>query len=252
MSDTVFFGSRTLKQDHEPVTGRKVQVFIAAIEPGQKEAPIGQDANGVLQTQEFEVDVAEAAKGATSIPLVAALAAGITVNVGQYLTFADPDDIEFRARIRTKATEGATALEVDALDEAIPAGAKAEFPPYLWDRTNADLTQSYSFSATTTFNTGLSRDGTPESGTKDMNLPGLYYHYNAALATAQEAADNGNFIYAIRMQPVPNSNFQQGLTHMGRALVTQLNMPAGVSGNAEANLQVGFMGDPTKVEAVPT
>lgn len=251
MSDTVFSGTRVLVQSHEPTESRRVQVLVAAIAKGQKETPIS-TVSDVLQFQELEVGASPAGKGTTTINLQAALNAGIKINEGQFLTFYNTDQIEFLAEITAEANATDNTLTVRALDEEIPAGAKAPFPPYLWDRTGASLNQTFGLSAISTFNTGLNRDGTPQPGESNLDLPGLFYHYNAAMRTLQKAAEEGNFVYVIRMLPVPNSNFQQGEVWMSRASVTQNNLPAALNGNGEANLQVAMLGDVTHLLPVAT
>lgn len=190
-----------------------------------------------------------AAKGATTITLSSALTGDI--NPDQYLCFADSDGIERLARVTAKASVGATALTVAPLDQAIGGGAAAEFPPYLWDRTDASIDRSYSNSSVTTYNTGEDRDGVPSGAEKNITVPGLYYHYNAAYQTAYRAANTGSYIHVRVIDPVPNDDFRQGRATNSRALVTSAPSAAPQDGQVSADLNIAFMGAVVETDPIP-
>lgn len=179
-------------------------------------------------------------KGLTTLTLAEPLTGQI--NPGQFLCFADKDDIERLVEVTAKADVGATSLTVRALDEAIAGGSQAEFPPYLWDRTEASVNRSYTDQTAVTFNTGGSPDGTPDQIEKSFSLPGLAYHYNAAYQTALKAADDQKFVYIRAVYPAPNSAFKNGGITQGRALVSSANGASPASGFRSADLEINMRG----------
>jgi hypothetical protein len=234
------FDRSLVQTGHQPTKGKEVQVFIARLAKGQAFSTIAE------QTLEVSANVA---KGASAITLKTALTGPI--KKGQYLCFADVNDVERLVLITADAAAAATNLTVKALDEAIPADAKAEFPPYLWDRTGADLDESFANNKVTTFNTGGAEDGTPTTKTAKLSLPGLKWHYNAAYRTALMAAHDQAFVYVKRVEPAPNSSFSVGDVCEGRALVTSHKSAAGTDANVTGDLQIDYMGALKLTDPVP-
>jgi hypothetical protein len=144
-----------------------------------------------------------------------------------------------------------SSLTVKALDEAIPANAAAEFPPYLWDRTGADLDESFASNKVTTFNTGGAEDGTPTTKSAKVSLPGLKWHYNAAYRTALLAARDQVFVYVKRSEPAPSSSFLTGDIVEGRGLVTSHKSAAGTEDNVTGDLEIEFTGATKITDPVP-
>jgi hypothetical protein len=237
------FDRSLVQTGHQPTKGKEVQVFIARLAKGQAFETV------VEQTLTVNANVA---KGATSIALTTPLTGPI--KKGQYLCFADANDVERLVLITADANPTVatpiSTLTVKELDEAITANAKAEFPPYLWDRTGADLDESFANNKVTTFNTGGAEDGTPTTKTAKVSLPGLKWHYNAAYRTALKAAHDQAFVYVKRMEPAPNSNFTTGDVYEGRGLVTSHKSAAGTDANVTGDLDVEFMGAPKITDPV--
>ncbi|MEM8602629.1 MAG: phage tail tube protein [Cyanobacteria bacterium P01_H01_bin.121] len=188
------------------------------------------------------------AANATSITLAAPLLGAI--NAGQYLTFADADGIESVVRVAAKAEADATSLVIDAAPEAIAGGAIAEFPCYLWDRTDASISRSYSQSSVTTYNTGQDTDGVPTNSEKSISCAGLYHYTNAAARTALAAADAGKYVHCRVVDPIPNSNFKRGRVTEGRALVTSAGSAAPADGNISLDIDIQWRGPVTEREPV--
>ena len=235
---------RSRVANHAPTRGKETDVFIALLPIGERRAPTD---------QQLIVSTGGAAKGATSIPLTGALTGDIEED--QYLCFADANGKEYLALLSSKADGTDTpvsALPVVALGEAIPAGAVAEFPPYLWDRTAADVDRSYSLNSVTTFNTGDSRDGVITGNEKNITLPGLYFFYNAAYKTAKLAADSGRELWVTRLIRKPNDNYQSGDKTEGAAVVTAAPSPSSQDGQVGADLTLAFVGPNTESDAIPT
>lgn len=188
-------------------------------------------------------------KGDDSLTLAFATAGQIIGN--QYLTFCDGDGQERVVKVTAKAVAGVTTLAVDDLPEGIAGGSFAEYPPYLWDRTGADISRSYTNSSSATFNTGNNADGTPSGSEKSISLPGLEHYANAAYRTALLAADNEQYIHCRVVDPPPNSNFSKGKVIEGRALVTGANSTAPADGDMTADLEIIWRGAVTESDPVP-
>ena len=233
---------RSLEQSHAPVAGKKIQVFVALFMSGQ---PLTEFA-----AQTLTVDVAGAAKGATSIPLSGALTS--PVNAGQYLTFADANDVEKLAQVTAFADVGETSLTVAALDEAIDAADVSQYPPYLWDRTDASINRSIAYDTVETFNTGGNEDGTPGTTTGSLTLPGLEYHYNAAARTLEYAVQNSEFVYFRYEKPIPSSAFLAGEVVEGRAGVESFDSAAPAAGAVTNDFTLKTLGALNIVAATPT
>jgi hypothetical protein len=212
--------TRSLEQKHAPIQGKRVGVYIARFETGQ---PFSD-----FTPQTLTVAAGGAAKGATSVPLASALTK--PVNKGQFLCFADINDIEHLVEVTAKAATGATALTCRALDEAITAAETAEYPAYLWDRTEAGIDQSIAYDTVETFNTGGNEDGTPGTKSGSLSTPGLKYHYNAASQTLARAVSDSAFVIVRREEPVPSPAFTTGEVTVFRAGVESKASAAPASG----------------------
>jgi hypothetical protein len=170
------------------------------------------------------------------------------MEAGQYLCFADDNDIEVVALLRETALVGATTLSIYALTQAIVGGGRAEFPPYLWDRTSADIDRSFANSTFSTFNTGGDRDGTATTKEKNLSVPGVYNPKNAAYLTAKRAAEDGVYIHARVVDPPldESGDFEKFVVVEGRALVTAVSSPAPQDGFIGGDLSIAFMGAVTE------
>lgn len=227
-------------QTHAPTLGRNVDVYVARLPVGSRAKPAD---------QVLTVATAGAAKGATSITVDETIASVIAAN--QYLLFADENGGEYIAQLDTQVSSG-SELSVLALPEAIPAGAVAEFPTYLWDRQNADLDQSYNRTTFATFNTGGDEDGIVVGASRSITAPGIYWFKNAGMLTAEKAADDGAEIWMQLVYPVPSSAYSAGKVVEGPASVTAAPETAGVDGFIQKNLTIAFNGSVTKTDPTPT
>jgi hypothetical protein len=189
-------------------------------------------------------------QGETEIDLFEPLTGEI--QEGQYLTYANANDQERLVQILQKALPGDTTLITARLDQAIDGGSISEYPPYVWDRTSANVERSYANSTVNTFNTGGARDGTPTTSEKSIALPGLYNYANAAYKTALYAAENAAYVHVRVLDPPPNSNFSRGpVVVEGRALVTAAPTAAAQEGQISGDLTIAFMGTSDHADPVP-
>lgn len=210
---------------HPGIQGRKTIVRAALARRG--------DRSTIFTPEVLQVSPA-IAKAATSITLGVA-----TVNpiaAGQWLMFTSPTGLERVAQASANVNIGATAIPVYALPEAIPEDSTADFPQELFDRTGADLSQSFNLAEIATFNTGGSRDGVITGDSTDISLPGLYYAYNAALMTIRDAANNGAEVYLEVEYDKPSDAYTRGEVTSGYLLVTGYNQASPVDGFVSADI----------------
>lgn len=170
---------------------------------------------------------------------------------GQYLCFADQDDLEKLALVTVDAVVGATSLVTKKLDEAIAATSLAEFPTYLWDRSDASLDETYANNKTVTFNTGGAQNAVPTTIDRKITLPGEFWHYNAAFRTAVAVADAQEYVYVKRVEPAPNDNFVSGDAIEGRALIASVKRAGQANSPITGDLEVEFSGPTKKSDPVP-
>lgn len=235
---------RTAK--HAPTRGKDVDLRVALLSPGDRIKPYGDSIESITVSNSGSA----VAKDATSIT-VAALTSNVKkIAPGQVLRFEDQTTgKEYLAYVSEEATEGATSLTVTALDEAIPDGAIAEFPAYVWDRTDSSTTKSYNFSGVTTYNTGDNEDGVNTGYTVDATLPGIDYHYNDGLKTALAAASLGQEFWFAKVKPAPNDAFERGEVREGPAIVTNDNEGSPADAFQSRDIDVKWVGDVDELPA---
>ena len=171
------------------------------------------------------------------------------VYAGQWLCFADYNDVERLAKVTVSAAIGAPTLTVAALPESISGGTGAEHPTYIWDRTDASFDETFATIQTVTFNTGGAQLQTPTTIDRKLTIPGIFWHYNAAYRTAQEQADLQKFIYVRRVEPAPNPNYITGDSVTGVGVVTSNKRTGAANSPIAADLEVTYSGAVTK--AIP-
>lgn len=239
---------RTAK--HAPARGKDIDLRIALLAPGDRIKPYGDGVEQITVTN----GGSGVAKGAISLPVSALTALVVKMAAGQVLRFVDQaTGREYLAYVSDNAAAGDTALDVVALDEAIPDGAIAEFPAYVWDRTDSSVTKSYNFAGTTTYNTGDNEDGVITGYTADITLPGIDYHYNDGLKTALKAAAVGQECWISKIKPAPNDSFERGEVREGPAVVTSDSEGSAADAFQTRDLEMKWVGDidelPAKAKA---
>jgi hypothetical protein len=222
---------------HAPVEGKATEIYVAVLPKGKRTKPI-----------KSTLTATAAAKGATSITVAGLI--GI-IQKGQYLMFVGTDGEEFLCQVNTTTEANATSLTVVVLPEAIPTGAIAEFPTYIWDRKSADLDRSYNFSGVTTFNTGGSQDGIITGVEKKISLPGLYYFKNAGYKTIKWCAENDREFWMIREMPAPTDGYTAGDRIEGPAVCTGIKEGAPDDGFVNADMDITLLGKIVETDPVP-
>jgi hypothetical protein len=236
---------RTAK--HAPTRGKDVDLRVALLAPGDRIKPYGDSVEKITVANGSAV-----AKGATSITTTALTANVIKIAKGQVLRFEDQaTGKEYLAYVDEDATATDTALTVKALDEEIPDSAVAEFPAYVWDRTDSSTTKSYNFSGTTTYNTGDNEDGVVTGYTADITLPGIDYHYNDGMKTVLEAARLGQECWVSKIKPAPTDAFERGEVREGPAVLTNDSEGSAADAFQTRDLDMKWVGDIDELPAKP-
>jgi len=189
------------------------------------------------------------AKGATTIALVAPALSDI--QTGNVLMFIDTTGGEYLARVSAVAVAGATSLTVSALDEAIPDGATAEFPIYIWNRTDTGISRKYNIAKAVDYNTGSASDGIADTADKSMAAPGNYYNKNAGYLTVRFAAELGYEVILERRFPPPSAKYSTGDTIWTAALCSDRSDQAPANGFVSADLSFEFLGEEHIIDPIP-
>lgn len=182
------------------------------------------------------------AKGATSIPLREALTG--RVEPGQHVCFANNLGEERIAKMSQVCLAGATALTVAPLTQEIMPGARGEFPSYIFDRTDANISNTYNNSSYQTYDTNGETDGAPTTTERTISIPGILNMKNAGALTLQYAAENKKFVWLTVIDPPADGSgdFEPTVVIEGRALITSIPRPAPVSENMMGDFEAAFKG----------
>jgi hypothetical protein len=232
-------GHRTRVANHTPTRGLETEVTIARLATGNRSEPV-----------EMLITTTGAAKGATSLPVTGVIG---PIAADQYLNFYDSaPGSEYICRVTAAAVSGATTLTVAALPEAIPTGCEGEYPPVLWDLTDASVDRSYNRQAQATFHTGGFEDGVVTGGAYTMTLPTVYFNKNAAAATLLVAGNAGAECYITRELNIPSTAYSKGRIIKGAAVVTAAPEDSAVDGFVSQNFTIAFQGQPIDQDPTPT
>lgn len=183
-------------------------------------------------------------KGATTIPLLSALTSDL--EIGQALLFETKSNAEYVAILSARAVAGATNLTVQPLWEAIPAGALAKTPNYLWNVTSKGMSDSYNLSESPDHNSGNARDGVIDGGSTDWSVPGNYNPKNAGALTLEYAARAGIEVVVEWRFPGINANIPNGEVYWQAAVVTSHNLSG--EGTVTREFSLAGLGVSTKID----
>lgn len=229
---------------HPPTLGNATRATIALLPLGRRNRPT---------PISIEIDGA-VAKAATSLTVtITGGSANEFLEVGQYLLFVEPSTgIERLAQVSTRTATNATAIPVYALDEAIADAAIAVYPIEFYDRTAADFDISYDLAEVSTFNTGGSRDGVVTGDSADVDLPGIYYHYDPGLHTLEYAAKNKLECWLEIEYRKPNDSFSKGMVKGGAIAVTSRGISSPEDGFVTADIGAAIVGTLLEVQPKAT
>lgn len=224
----------------------------AAVEGSLTDVYVYLSPNEELPTDEtLTAATGGAAKGATSITLTSGLLNKLYA--GQSLTFYNTTTgEETLATLTADAAVGATVLTNAALAKAIAAGATAEVPAYVWDRTAADLDRQANFSATSGYNDSrTSQNGVITGGSGSFSLPGRYHEENAGARTLVYAGANGLKVFVKRILKASNSSvYSEGRSHSFFAFVNSYPSASPNEGNVSEDFTFTIVGE--IIETAPT
>jgi hypothetical protein len=181
------------------------------------------------------------AKGASTITLPIAVRGKI--HAGQWLQFVDPTGGEYLAKLSITANDGATSLNVVALEEAIPAGSTCIFPVEFTDRREASINDSYDWEGFKTFNTGGFEDAVNTGSSAEISLAGLYYDSCPGYRTVSEGVREGREFYAI----VEFGGQREGYTKPSKEAIIGISskeQPLAVDGLIEGNFSGKVLSPP--------
>jgi hypothetical protein len=183
-----------------------------------------------------------AAKAATSITVTGMPAGGI--DAGNVLLFVDADEMTYLAEVSTNSASG--TLTVKALAEPIPSGAKANWPPELLDRTDAEISRTVDTTDTQTFNTGGSKLITTTTSSKSGSFPGPYLAKNGGYWTAFKAAEDKAPLWFAVMHSAPDQDVADVVEtpFIGKGYVTDNTTSAAADGFRQGDISVDFSGKP--------
>lgn len=189
------------------------------------------------------------AKGATSIPLATSIGAPIAAK--NWLLFIDSvTGAEALVRVTADAAASATALAVAATPAVIPDGARAVYPPEIYDRTNVDLERSPETEDTVTLNTG-GKASQVTGRTNTISCGGYESEINPGLRNFREAiVDTTLKLYASIEYPVPSNAYTRGRVVYGQVTPTGDSSSGPADGKITCDLSMQFVGDPLEVPPV--
>jgi len=232
-------GHRTRVANHTPTRGLETEVTVARLATGNREEPV-----------EMKITTSGASKNAVSLPVTGVIG---PIAADQYLNFYDSDTgVEYICKLTAAAVSGASTLTVAALPETIPADCEGEYPPVMWDLTDASIDRSYNRQAQATFHTGGFEDGVVTGGSYTMTLPTIYFNKNAAAATLLVAANAGAECYVTRELNIPSTAYSKGRITKGAAVVTAAPEASPVDGFVGQDFTIAFQGQPIDQDPTPT
>jgi hypothetical protein len=190
----------------------------------------------------------EIAKGATSIALVNSVLGDIQPN--QYLQAVDALGNEKLFQLSAIAEASDTSLSVNALNEAISAGSKVIFPVELYDRNQADTSESNNVQEFQTFNSGGRTDSVVTGTSATVALGGNFYEFCPAYNTLAYAVENGRECWLIIADPAVRDEWTRRTTE-GAAKITGRTKARPVGGFVTNDLSGRFDGDVIETPAAP-
>lgn len=228
---------------HAPTQGNKSRVTVALLPKGRRNRP-----TPIVIT--LGAGVTKAA--VTSTVTITGGSSTEFIEAGQFLLFVEPTTgNEKLVQVSARTATNATAIPIDAADEAIVSGAVAVYPVEFYDRTGADFDQSFNLAEVSTFNTGGNRDGVVTGGSADVDLPGIYYHYDAGFQTVSYAAANNREVWLEVEYTPPNDNFTKGEIKGGAIAVTSRGIASPEDGFVTADIGAAILGSLFELKATP-
>lgn len=206
--------------------------------------PVGSDIEPVRTT----ITLAAAATKDTTAPAtitVPALASGVVIAAGNYLSFVAPTTGKsVLVQVTADAVASDTTLTVDSIPEDIVSGSVAVFPPKLAGRTAANLGRQGNRVTSVTFEDDGYESGLTTSIAQTLEFPGNWIPTDAGFATAEYAFSNLREIYLWLTLPKISSAYTKGRIYKGFASISNLPLETPANGIITGNISAAFNGKP--------
>lgn len=221
-----------LRKARQPFTGEKTSIYVAL---------------GKLPPATQTVTVGTAAtKGGTSIAVT-----GITavIEKGNWLQFIDPvTDIEYICKVSANVAADAVSIPVEALADAIPVGAIAQFPPEFYDVSESNLERSADTDQFYTYNSG-GRVTLATNTNKTWSVSAFDSWTNAGLRIVDDCFEAKKPFWLIRELEAPRDTkvdgtpvYTKGKITRGIAVCTSAATPSPADGKITADRSGEFSG----------
>ena len=211
--------------------------------------PVGVTAAPATQTITLTAAATKDTVAPASIA-VPSLTGAIPAN--NYLTFLTPTGAEIIVFVTTAAAASDTSLVVSTIDQAIPIGSVAVFPPILDLRESVDLNFSGSSEDYSTFESGIFQLSFLTSIAASATAPGFYNFFGAGYRNAEYAALNGLSVWFSVTAPPPSAAYSSGRIVAGPAFVLGVPLAIPATGALRSDIEITFSAAPTIIEPVAT
>lgn len=168
------------------------------------------------------------------------------VQKGQWFKVSDADDNAYLFQLDADAADGATALTVKPLVEAIPANATGKFPVEILARTDFQESNTVNTQEAQNFNTGGSNIVTATTTSHTVTIPGNKMSKDPGYLTAFYAAVNKLPVWIMASKPVSNldSAVLAPETYIAKAFCTDFPSDSPSDGFRAADLTFAVSGLP--------
>ena len=184
--------------------------------------------------------------GGTTIALVAPTT--VAMQAGQYLLFSDHSGNEYLVKLTARAVIGATALTVEPLVRAIPAGSATEFPTYIWNLLDSGIDRAGDLSEASDYNTGTTKQGVLTGAGASISLSGNFTHWNAGQKTLQQSFSTLTPLVIVRVTDPPTPAYVHGGKVSGLANVTSFTDKAPTGGFITIDCAATYTGALTELD----
>jgi predicted secreted protein len=172
---------------------------------------------------------------------------------GQALAFVDADGFETLAILSADADVGATNLTVYALPEAIAAGATAQFPAKVTERSSINFSESANTAETQTGDSGgYMRMIISGFAAPTVTADGLFVYKNAGYTTCYNCFAERLRVFARIVYPAPSPAYTKGIQRYGYFVVNSLGNDASADAQITAPLELTADGGICYVDPTPT
>jgi len=193
-----------------------------------------------------------AAKGVTTIPISAALAAGVFIPAGTFLGFRSPAGKEVLVLLTADAVAADTDLTVAATPAAIAIGSIANYPLTIANRTSLDLDRSGNMASQVTFDDKGYETSLNASKSASFSIPGAWSQLDPGYNTIERLWGLDLQIFAILQFIKPNPDYSRGKIIKGVFNIESVPISIPSDGIITGDITLMLSGEPTTLPALPT